>query len=77
MPAFWLSTPQAAHPVLVCKVKPEVCEQVGWLRETGENLMRVFIVLVCGLIAVAAAAILDNFVQEASSAAFAEPSARL
>jgi hypothetical protein len=60
-------------------VKPEVCEQVGWLRETGENLMRVFIVacLVCGLIAVAAAAILDNFVQEASSAAFAEPSARL
>jgi hypothetical protein len=41
--------------------------------------MRVFIAscFVAGFIAVAAAAILDNFVQEPASAAFAEPSARL
>jgi hypothetical protein len=41
--------------------------------------MRVFIIgcFVAGAIAVAAAAILDNFVQDSSSAAFAEPSARL
>jgi hypothetical protein len=41
--------------------------------------MRVFIVacLVAGIIAVGAAATLDNFVQKSSSAAFTEPSARL
>jgi hypothetical protein len=41
--------------------------------------MRVFIVacFVAGFIAVGAAAILDNFVQESSSAAFAEHSARI
>jgi hypothetical protein len=41
--------------------------------------MREFIVacLVAGVIAVAAAAVLDNFVQEPSSAAFAESSARI
>ena len=41
--------------------------------------MRVFIVacLVTGVVAIVAAAILDNFVQEPSSAAFAEPSARI
>jgi hypothetical protein len=41
--------------------------------------MRVFIVacLVTGVIAIGAAAVLDNFVQEPSSAAFAEPSARI
>jgi hypothetical protein len=25
------------HPVLGCKLKPEVCKQVGVLRETGET----------------------------------------
>ena len=41
--------------------------------------MRMFIAacLVIGIIAVGAAAILDNFVQEPASAAFAEPSARV
>jgi hypothetical protein len=41
--------------------------------------MRVFIAacLAVGIIAVAAVAILDNFVQEPSSAAFAEESARI
>jgi len=41
--------------------------------------MRIFIVacVVAGVIAVAAAAVLENFVQERSSAAFAEPSARI
>jgi hypothetical protein len=41
--------------------------------------MRAFIVacFVAGFIAVGAAAILDNFVQESSSAAFAEPNVRL
>jgi hypothetical protein len=40
--------------------------------------MRVFILscIVAGVIAVAAAAILDNFVQEPASVAFAESSAR-
>jgi cobalamin synthase len=48
-------------------------------RQTGENTMRAFTVacLVIGVIAVGTAAILDNFVQEPSSAAFAEPSARI
>jgi hypothetical protein len=42
-------------------------------------MMRVFIIacFVAGIIAVAAAAILDNFVQESSSAAFAQSSARI
>jgi hypothetical protein len=41
--------------------------------------MRVFIVacVVAGVIAVGAVTILDNFMQEPSSAAFAEPSARI
>jgi hypothetical protein len=41
--------------------------------------MRAFIVacVVAGIIAVSAAAILDNFVQESASAAFAEPRARI
>jgi hypothetical protein len=41
--------------------------------------MRAFIVacFVAGFIAVGAAAILDNFAQESSSAAFAEPNVRL
>jgi len=43
------------------------------------NTMRVFIAacVVAGVIAVGAAAILDNFVQESASAAFTEFSARL
>jgi hypothetical protein len=42
-------------------------------------MMRVFVIacFVAGIIAVAAASILDNFAQESSSAAFAEPSARI
>jgi hypothetical protein len=49
------------------------------LRKTGEDVMRVFIVacLLAGVIAVGAAAILDNFVQESSSVAFAEPGTRI
>jgi hypothetical protein len=49
------------------------------LRKTGEDVMRVFIVavLVAGVIAVGAAAILDNFVQEPASVAFAEPTTRV
>jgi hypothetical protein len=41
--------------------------------------MREFIAacLVAGIIAVAAAAVLDNFVQQPSSVAFTEPSARI
>ena len=41
--------------------------------------MRMFIAacLVIGIIAAGAAAVLDNFVQEPASAAFAEPSARV
>jgi hypothetical protein len=41
--------------------------------------MRAFIVacLVATIIAVAVAAVLDDFVQESSSKAFAEPSARI
>jgi hypothetical protein len=41
--------------------------------------MRVFLLscMIAGVIAVAAAEILDNFVQEPVSVAFAEPSARL
>jgi hypothetical protein len=41
--------------------------------------MRVFMVacLAATMIALGAAALLDRFVQEASSAAFAEPSARI
>jgi hypothetical protein len=41
--------------------------------------MRAFFVacLVAGVIAVGAAAVLDDFVQEPSAAAFAEPSARI
>ena len=41
--------------------------------------MRVFIVacLVVGIVAVGTAAVLDSFVQEPASAAFAEPSARI
>ncbi len=41
--------------------------------------MRVFIAacFVAGVIAFGAAVILDNFVQEPASAAFAEPSARI
>ncbi len=41
--------------------------------------MRVFIVacFVAGFIAVPAAVVLDNFVQESASVAFAEPSVRL
>ena len=41
--------------------------------------MRVFIAacLITGVIAVGAAAVLDKFVQEPSSAAFTEPSARI
>lgn len=41
--------------------------------------MRAFIVacLVAAIIGVGAAAVLDNFVQESSSAAFTEPSARI
>jgi hypothetical protein len=40
--------------------------------------MRAFIVacVVAGVIAVSAAAILDDFIQETAKAAFAEPSAR-
>jgi hypothetical protein len=40
--------------------------------------MRVFVVacIVAGVIAVSAAAILDNFVQETAKVAFAEPSVR-
>jgi hypothetical protein len=47
--------------------------------KTGEDVMRVFIVacLVAGVIAVGAAAILDNFVQESSKTAFAEPGTRV
>jgi hypothetical protein len=41
--------------------------------------MRVFIVscLVVGMVAVGAAAALDNFVQESSAAAFTEPGVRI
>jgi hypothetical protein len=41
--------------------------------------MRVFIVacVVAGIVAVGAAAVLDNFVQESSAAAFAEPGVRI
>jgi hypothetical protein len=48
-------------------------------QKTGEDVMRVFIVacLLAGVIAVGAAAILDNFVQESSSVAFAEPGTRI
>jgi hypothetical protein len=37
----------------------------------------IFACFVAGVIAVGAVAILDNFIQEPASAAFAEPSARL
>jgi hypothetical protein len=42
-------------------------------------MMRVFIVacFTAGIIAIGAAGILDNLVQESSSAAFAEPAARI
>jgi cobalamin synthase len=45
---------------------------------SGENTMRAFILacLVAGIIAGGAAAILDNFVQEPVSVAFAEPGTR-
>jgi hypothetical protein len=41
--------------------------------------MRVFIVacVVAGIVAVGAAAVLDNFVRESSAAAFAEPGVRI
>jgi hypothetical protein len=41
--------------------------------------MRVFIVacFVAGFVAVGAAAVLDNFVQESSAAAFTEPGVRI
>jgi hypothetical protein len=41
--------------------------------------MRVFIVacVVAGIVAVGAAAVLDNFVQESSAATFAEPGVRI
>jgi hypothetical protein len=47
--------------------------------KTGETVMRVLIVacFVAGFIAVTAAVVLDNFVQESASVAFAEPSVRL
>jgi hypothetical protein len=47
--------------------------------KTQEKRMRVFIAacLVAGVIAVGAAVVLDKFVQESSSAAFTEPSARI
>jgi NaMN:DMB phosphoribosyltransferase len=47
--------------------------------ETGGRAMRVFIVacIVAGIIAAGAAVTLDGFVQESSSAAFTEPSARI
>jgi hypothetical protein len=51
-----------------------------WIVERNRrNTMRAFIVacFVAGFVSVGAAAILDNFVQEPSSAALAEPSVRL
>jgi hypothetical protein len=49
------------------------------LRKTGEGAMREFIVacLVAGIIAAGAAVILDNYVQEPVSVAFAEPGVRV
>jgi hypothetical protein len=49
------------------------------LRKTGEGAMRQFIVacLVAGIIAAGAAVILDNYVQEPVSVAFAEPGVRV
>jgi hypothetical protein len=54
-------------------------EGAGWLRKTGEDAMREFIVacLVAGIIAAGAAVILDNYVQEPVSVAFAEPGVRV
>jgi hypothetical protein len=54
-------------------------KSVGRSRKTGEDAMREFIVacLVAGIIAAGAAVILDNFVQEPASVAFAEPGVRV
>jgi hypothetical protein len=54
-------------------------KSAGRLRKTGEDAMREFIVacLVAGIVAAGAAVILDNFVQEPASVAFAEPGVRV
>jgi hypothetical protein len=48
-------------------------------KENRRNTMQAFIVACCVAVAigVGAAALLDNFVQESSAAAFTEPSARI
>jgi hypothetical protein len=54
-------------------------QEMSWtVVKKGRNAMRAFILacVVAGIIAGGAAAILENLVQEPSSVAFAEPSAR-
>jgi hypothetical protein len=57
---------------------PSVQEMSWTVARNGRNTMRAFILacVVAGIIAGGAAAILENLVQEPSSVAFAEPSAR-
>ena len=54
-------------------------KSVGRSRKTGEDAMREFIVacFVVGIIAFGSAVILDTFLQEPASAAFAEPGVRI
>jgi hypothetical protein len=61
------------------KTKSSIPAKCWRVTKTGEDAMREFIVacLVAGVIAVGAAAILENFVQEPASVAFAEPGVRV
>jgi hypothetical protein len=60
-------------------VKPDVSQRLRKRRQSRTDFMRPFITacFTVAIIAIMAAAVLDDLVQQSSSAAFAEPSARI